>query len=57
MLLLQLVIQVLFNGVKNFGNYLGNDDKQNWYKYDPTHLIKQYTTTNDYQPSILIHQV
>ena len=20
------------------------------------HLIKQYTTTNDYQPSILIHQ-
>lgn len=43
-------------GEKNFGNYLGNDDKQNWYKYDPTHLIKQYTTTNDYQPSILIHQ-
>ncbi|EGW33778.1 uncharacterized protein SPAPADRAFT_54067 [Spathaspora passalidarum NRRL Y-27907] len=40
-------------GEKNFGNYLGAN-KDDWYKYDPTHLIKKYTHEN--QPSILIHQ-
>lgn len=40
-------------GEKNFGNYLG-PDKEAWYKYDPTHLIKEYSHEN--QPTILIHQ-
>lgn len=40
-------------GEKNFGNYLG-DDKLEWLKYDPSHLIKEYTHEN--QPDILIHQ-
>lgn len=40
-------------GEKNFGTYLG-DDKSEWYKYDPTHLIKNYNHEN--QPDILIHQ-
>lgn len=39
-------------GEKNFGNYLGSDKSQ-WYKYDPTHLIKEYSGA---QPDILIHQ-
>lgn len=39
-------------GEKNFGNYLG-DNKADWYKYDPTHLIKEYQGA---QPDILIHQ-
>lgn len=40
-------------GEKAFGNYLGAD-KESWYKYDPTYLIKDYS--NDNQPDILIHQ-
>lgn len=40
-------------GEKNFGNYLGSN-KEYWYKYDPTHLIKSYTDAH--QPDILIHQ-
>ncbi|RLV91567.1 S-formylglutathione hydrolase [Spathaspora sp. JA1] len=40
-------------GEKNFGNYLG-ENKDDWYKYDPTHLIKSYT--HESQPPILIHQ-
>ncbi|RKP29534.1 S-formylglutathione hydrol [Metschnikowia bicuspidata] len=40
-------------GEKNFGNYLGSN-KEDWYKYDPTHLIKSYTDAH--QPDILIHQ-
>ncbi|CUM66705.1 uncharacterized protein PRCAT00004383001 [Priceomyces carsonii] len=40
-------------GEKNFGNYLGKD-KEEWYKYDPTVLIKNYKHEN--QPDILIHQ-
>lgn len=40
-------------GEKNFGNYLGSN-KEDWYKYDPTHLIKTYSGAN--QPDILIHQ-
>ncbi|WPK27629.1 hypothetical protein PUMCH_005025 [Australozyma saopauloensis] len=40
-------------GEKNFGNYLGAE-KSDWYKYDPTCLIKSYT--DSYQPDILIHQ-
>lgn len=40
-------------GEKNFGNYLGSN-KEDWYKYDPTHLIKSYAGAN--QPDILIHQ-
>lgn len=40
-------------GEKNFGNYLGSN-KEDWYKYDPTHLIKSYL--DPYQPDILIHQ-
>lgn len=40
-------------GEKNFGNYLGNN-KEDWYKYDPCHLIKSYTDSK--QPDILIHQ-
>lgn len=40
-------------GEKNFGNYLG-DNKEEWYAYDPTHLIKLYK--DSHQPDILIHQ-
>lgn len=40
-------------GEKNFGNYLG-DNKEKWYAYDPTHLIKLYK--DSFQPDILIHQ-
>lgn len=40
-------------GEKAFGNYLGKN-KQAWYEYDPTHLIKNYSNGN--QPDILIHQ-
>ncbi|KAG7663840.1 uncharacterized protein J8A68_002700 [[Candida] subhashii] len=40
-------------GEKCFGNYLGSN-KQDWYKYDPTHLIKNYSHEN--HPPILIHQ-
>lgn len=40
-------------GEKNFQNYLGSDKSQ-WYKYDPTHLVKEYSHTS--QPDILIHQ-
>ncbi|ODV81094.1 S-formylglutathione hydrol [Suhomyces tanzawaensis NRRL Y-17324] len=40
-------------GEKAFGNYLGAD-KNTWYNYDPTHLIKSYTHAN--QPDILIQQ-
>lgn len=40
-------------GEKNFGNYLGSN-KEDWYKYDPCHLIKSYADAN--QPDILIHQ-
>ncbi|KAK6198588.1 Alpha/Beta hydrolase protein [Scheffersomyces amazonensis] len=40
-------------GEKNFTNYLGNN-KEDWYKYDPTHLIADYKHEN--QPKILIHQ-
>lgn len=40
-------------GEKNFGNYLGSE-KDEWIKYDPTYLIKQYAGKD--QPDILIHQ-
>lgn len=40
-------------GEKNFGNYLGSN-KEDWFKYDPSHLVKSYT--NEHQPDILIHQ-
>lgn len=40
-------------GEKNFTNYLGSN-KEDWYKYDPCHLIKSYT--HESQPDILIHQ-
>lgn len=40
-------------GEKNFGNYLG-DNKEEWYAYDPTHLITLYK--DSFQPDILIHQ-
>lgn len=39
-------------GEKCFGNYLG-EDKESWYQYDPTHLIKSYKGPS---PDILIHQ-
>ncbi|CAI5756206.1 unnamed protein product [Candida verbasci] len=39
-------------GEKNFGNYLGNN-KDDWKKYDPTELIKNY---NGPITDILIHQ-
>lgn len=40
-------------GDKCFTNYIG-EDKSAWYKYDPTHLIKEYTGSET--PDILIHQ-
>lgn len=40
-------------GEKCFGDYLG-DDKNTWYVYDPTCLVKNYNHEN--QPPILIHQ-
>lgn len=40
-------------GKKNFGNYLGSN-KEDWYAYDPSHLVGKYTHSN--QPPILIHQ-
>lgn len=40
-------------GEKAFGNYLGHN-KEAWFAYDPTHLIKTYKSRN--QPGILIHQ-
>lgn len=39
-------------GEKNFTNYIG-ENKEDWYKYDPTHLIKTYEGP---LPDILIHQ-
>lgn len=41
-------------GEKNFGNYLGVDNKDEWLKYDPTYLIKHYD--GEEHPDILIHQ-
>ncbi|EDK47169.1 hypothetical protein PVL30_002445 [Lodderomyces elongisporus] len=41
-------------GEKNFGNYLGEEDKTKWAQYDPTELIKSYK--GDDSTSILIHQ-
>lgn len=40
-------------GEKNFGNYLG-DNREEWYAYDPTHLVRLYS--DNHQPNILIHQ-
>lgn len=40
-------------GIKCFGNYLG-DDKEEWYKYDPCHLIKTFPKQEN-NANILIH--
>ncbi|KAI3406909.2 hypothetical protein KGF56_000201 [Candida oxycetoniae] len=41
-------------GEKNFGNYLGEENKSKWAEYDPTELIKKYK--GDDSTPILIHQ-
>ncbi|EMG49273.1 hypothetical protein SBY92_000636 [Candida maltosa Xu316] len=42
-------------GEKNFGGYLGDADKSQWEKYDPTCLVKKYKS-DESSPLILIHQ-